>query len=384
MSDRSSLGVIRNVVARFIQAGSISDDNLKGYLNSLQRIVKGGGHFVSPAQAKFLWSALSDSDLRAPVATKWGQPYTHGNPNAYAISLFIKDDRFGKQDPSKIRYFSFLFVIDGAGVKAMAKGVVHHPKGSGDTAYLESAGPTQFVRESDEPILYDHAGVLRAIDQKVRENAGLINKIKSVPRYEDDDFLQSILSQLESGRTLSPAQINVLNRKLPQSESVSLGDPTEWMQTFERGVKAVEQNLIHPAVEFLKQHRGELSDPTLADWYVKELTDPWSRFKVKPYSTPEVNGGMGQIGTVADWVGIKSYPGVTGIGDALATLYLVAKKSLKGVALPKTLVRAIPVATKSVETYERLSPSKVTQALEKKFEEWRVPAEDPFAVFDKP
>lgn len=383
--------IIRNVVSRFLaQAGEgidwgktvPSDERTKDYLKSLLKIAKSGGHFVSAAQAKFLWNAVSEYTNR--VATQWGQTYTRGNPNAYAIGILLRDERFGRTDLSKIRYQSYLFVIDGAGVKAWAKGILHYAKGEGDSTYLESAGPTEFVRESDEPVLYDHAGVTQELDKRVQENAGLIEKIKGIETYEQEKFLQSLVGQLEAGRELSPSQLNILNKFLPKSEATSLGDPSEWMETYERGLHAVEHNFIHPAVEFFKRHKNELPEKDTADWFIEELTKPWARFKAKPFLHPDYNGGMGQITVVARWVGIKDYPGVTGIGDALATLFIASKKSSKGTALPKALLKAIPIAIRLIGQYERLSPSRVTSALEREFKDelGKGPTKNPFDEFD--
>ena len=376
-------GVSIKVARRFLASLDPSEVKLKEYLTSLLRMVKSGGHFVSAAQAKFFWTELYHYSKGA-VIKQWSQSYMRDNPNAFAFEVMLRDERFGKSDVSKIRYQAYLFVIDGAGVKAMAKGIVHYAKGPGDTTYLDSAGPTEFVRDSYEPLLYDHAGVTRELDRRVQENAGLINKVKNLEVYEHTDILQSLVSQLEAGRVLSPAQLNIINQYLPRSEANSLGDPSEWMRTFERGVHAVEHNFIHPAVEFFKHHRNDLPEASTADWFVEELTKPWAKFKAKPFLDPEVSGGMGQIGVVARWVGIKEYQGLTGIGDALATLYMVAKKGQKGAALPKTLLKSIPTATRWVEQYERLSPSRVTQALEKEWkDEFGKGSKNPFDEFDR-
>jgi hypothetical protein len=137
------------------------------------------------------------------------------------------DRRFGHIDPSKIRYYAYAYVLDGAGVVASARVKLQHPK-AGENSEPIPVGIEETFFERKEPAqhLYDASAEERAHAEKVKGNSAMIEQIKSLPEYENKDILQSFVQQLEEGKLLSPAQLGVLRKFMP----VEVGNVQEWIK----------------------------------------------------------------------------------------------------------------------------------------------------------
>ncbi len=130
---------------------TVSAPALQDLAKSLNMLAKAnGGRFKSEKQAEFLFTTLKG--YQDPTMTAWAAPFL-GGPG-FGFYTLTKDERYGKVDTSKIRYYGFAYAVDGAGVAAIARIDVQHPKG--DLALeFKGIGATSFQRTGDAPVLFD-------------------------------------------------------------------------------------------------------------------------------------------------------------------------------------------------------------------------------------
>ena len=347
-------------------------------MKSLQTLIKyNQGKFKSSAQAAFLYKSLLQH--QSPTAQSWGQRWMT-DPNAIAVQLTSRIEGFGRRTISKVRMFGFLYVVDGAGVLRAAKAQIDHSKG-GSAITVTGAKDELFQRHGETPVLYDRQAELKAQDARAQSNAPMISKIQGVPAYNTNDFLQSLVGQLQSGRKLSPAQQGALAKYMP----VDMGDATEWKAAFEKGVKLIDTRIAGPWVKAMREKAAnieailasrppdvfsqfEKNDPEKQQRKVNQererllnfadkIDQGWKEWKRKPIRHDEINASGSQLGMMMRWLGWMPSPH-QGSWDLTFLWSLLAASKSKGKTGAKTL-KMVPEGLRFVDWLGSVNSSEV-------------------------
>jgi len=273
-------------------------------LNSLAKY--NGGKFKSPAQAKFLYRKLQDRWFKPNSLVKqWARPYLKG-PNDMAVMVTDRIQGFGTRTASKVRYYGFAFVVDGGGVVARAKLKVRAGRGKEADSHHggEVIGVTQttFERDGDAPTLYDAHGERKAKEARAQKNAPLISKIQAISTYQDDDFLQSIVAQLQTGATLSPGQERVLAQKMPYQMSSRDKYKELWAES-EKILARIAKEVAQGMAVVAKSDSVPKRDKESSQVYGQGILDGWRLFKKRPTKTGEIGETSSLSGFVGDLAG---------------------------------------------------------------------------------
>jgi hypothetical protein len=344
------------VLLRHIEASGELD--VPGYLKSLNALCKfNGGLFKSDKQARFLWQVLKT--FETPFARRWAASHGDHDANTYGCELVVVDERFGKSDPSKVRYYGAVFLLDGQGVKAAAKLKIQHPKAGETQATVASADPPYFVRDTAGPVLHDQMAIDRERDARARENMPMIEKIKALPDFERQEILQSFVEQLEAGKKLTPGQLVVVRKFMPVELT---NDPDAWKRLYVDTLRDFDDKVMAPSLKVMQKW-----EPILG-WYagysVEQFKD-WEEVKRKP----TVNGDVSRFGgnQIAQDLGWKKPNGVTGIVDILARLAQLAKGGNKA---PRSAVKALRAIEDFVEWLKGQSAAKTEHFFDAQYAQW--------------
>lgn len=356
----------RRVLARFL----IATDPEVDLINSLNRLVKQGGTFKSGRQAAFLWQACkrySESQQHHAWLRSWAQPYLTG-PNSYPFLLVARDDRFGRSDTSKIRYYGFSYVLDGAGIVASARVKVQHPKAGETTANPIGIDQTLFERKGGATEQYDAQEAERQREQRERalaetvaKNQEWIDRLEHLKdtnqRAQESPIIDSFLKQLRDGKQLSPAQLGLL-RKFMDVEI----DDSSWATTRDESFHLTEERLIKPAVHFF-QH-AEIPGWDFAKDVARDIDQGWKHFKQKPRPDQEV-GLPQEFTSLPELAGWRKPAGVGGFLTLLAKMDALAKKGQA--KAPRTLLKLVRPMQGYLDWLKRTSPQEMQAALAKKY-----------------
>lgn len=282
---------LHELAGLMVEAGSApTPEELMRSLNSL--VKQNGGKFKSAAQAKFMYRTLDTQYYRnsapAPLAKQWAK-----GVNDVVVGLTARIEGFGKRTASKMRYYGFVYLLDGAGVVMRAKAKVAAGSGTGADSqfggHIVSVDTPDFVRKGDASTLYDAHGEAKAAQARAQKQAPLIAKIMAVQSYSSNDFLQSLVGQLQTGQELTAGQERALARMMPY-ESTRSGS---YQEKYEAGIKALER-----VVGFAQQAEMQINrDPSLpqeikdaAKWYVGQATSGFAEWKKRPTYSAEIGG----------------------------------------------------------------------------------------------
>lgn len=254
LNDHSRIVMAKEIADRHIQARGGDDEDIARSLTGLIRY--NGGLFKSERQAAFLMTRLLfDSSKARKWAKKYEKKAKTSVTKAVATQIFLEG--FGYKDPSKRRYSVRYYLVDGAGVVAAAKVRPSYDSSNQHWELLTDDTEELFVRKGRAPVLFDPEAAQKAREKErrknLRENAPLIEKIKSSPEYEYQDILQSFVDQLESGRTLSPKQMRIVRKYV--KDTVDVGDVAEWEKMIEDLDQLIMKKYVKPMKRFWRKYQ---------------------------------------------------------------------------------------------------------------------------------
>lgn len=347
-----SAPLAHRVVARFL----VATDPTADLINSLNRLIKKGGLFVSKRQAAFLWNAVRGHGASPAFLHSWAQPYLT-TVNSYATVLMAIDERFARGDKSKVRYYAFAYVIDGAGIVASAKVKVAHPKGDEIAAVPSGIESTIFERTESATESYDHTQAERERAERERvhqvqvaKNQEMITRLKHLQdtnqETQDNPIIQSFIEQLEAGRTLSPAQLGLLRKFM----EVKIDD-SKWKTMRDESFELTEERVIKPAIQFFRS--AEIPGFAFAQDAARDIETGWKHFKAKPTSNVELNLPQ-EFTRLPEQAGWRKPAGVIGFLSLLAKMDTLAKKG--EAKAPRTLLKLVRPMQNYHDWLKRLSP----------------------------
>lgn len=230
------------LISQQLQEAIVSNivEDVSKTLNNLAK--RNNGLWKSEKQARFILQQLKMKVFKDRAAEAWARQHKY---KGHAFSHVRVDPRFGRRDPTKIRYIGNVYVVDDGGVVAKGRLKITHPKkGEGFSFHVEwGTVKVEFERKKIPTISVDVDAELRA---KVEKNMPDINLIKSIPGWEHKDILVSFVRQLEAGRTLTPPQMGIVQKMAPQG-TVSL-NKEEWKEAWEKYKKLVG-SVVLPALK---------------------------------------------------------------------------------------------------------------------------------------
>jgi len=299
---RYPLVLLDELAALMEGLGGPDPQDMMKSLNSLAKY--NGGKFKSPAQAKFLYRNLQDTWFKPnPLVKQWARPYLKG-PNDMAVMVTDRIQGFGTRTASKVRYYGFAFVVDGGGVVARAKLKVRAGRGKeadshhgGEVIGVEQ---TTFERDGDAPTLYDAHGERKAMEARAKKQAPLIAKIQSIPTYQDDDFLQSLVAQLQTGRELSPAQDRVLAQKIPHE----MRGQDKYKELYREGLQVLERIVgeIREAMTVVAKAEIDQRSKEASEAFGGGILEGWEHWKRRPSINSDL-GGTSSLANILDSLG---------------------------------------------------------------------------------
>ena len=277
-------------------------------MKSLNSLVKyNGGLFKSAAQARFLYRGLDDPFYHAkPIVKAWAKPWMNDR-NSMAIETIDRIAAFGSKTAHKVRYYGFAFVIDGGGVVAAAKLKVVQGRGKETNinygGQVAGVGHAIFERTGEAPVLYDAHGVAKEKEARAQNNAPLIARIQSVPTYQNDSFLQSLVAQLQTGGTLSPSQERVLSQKMPHNMQSRDKYKQLWadgLQIIDRIVREVKEGMVVVAnADTVSKLHKEASE-----YFGQRVVSGWEAWKKRPSRNSDIMvGGTSNLASIVGELG---------------------------------------------------------------------------------
>lgn len=276
-----------------IESGMTQQTTDVELMQSLNALVKSnGGRFKSPAQARFLYKKLDYAGYKQSAPQHLAQQWVK-NPNDILVGLSGRIESFGKRTASKVRYYGFVYVVDGGGVVMRAKAKVQAGKGTGAESQfggqIVGVEAPNFVREGDAPTLYDAHGERKAMEARAQKHAPLISKIQSIQGYQGNNFLQSLVGQLQTGHELSAGQERALARMMPY-ESTKSGS---YQEKYQAALKDLEN-----VMSFAKKAKEQiLADASVSEqikeaatWYIDTAVRGFDDWRKRPTYAAEVSG----------------------------------------------------------------------------------------------
>lgn len=270
--------------------------------HNLFALAKGGGGWKSEAQGRFqlkrlqtvIRPLLQSKDYKEAVA--WARRQGVDTDTAFVWPCTRMLKQYGRST-TKARYTGNYFVVDESGVRAIAKVRVNHKPPSptqlslpDEPQYLDLLPETAvvaFERTSTPTITVPWFAETKADDAKReqarRQNQPLVDVIKNLAGYSSNDFLQSIVYQLEAGNVLSPKQQQVLNTMLPktQRQPVDSGSPSEWRDALSAFYTEVERKVLPGLIEILNESDSSRANDPHWKPYNADTAMPalWTAFK---------------------------------------------------------------------------------------------------------
>ncbi len=328
-------------------------DNDEDAMKSLNYLVKSNnGAFKSAAQAKFMYNNLIQRrDVKAEQG--WAKKYM-SHPDAYVVYLMNRIKQFGSTTQSKVRYYGFYYVIDGGGVIAMAKALIDHKEKSFLPVGVKEIS---FERKGNVPILYSKSGEAERIKASREKNKDLISKLEAVPGYNENDFLQDIVYQMEHGKDLTPGQLRAI------SKYVSIDDNSlekeNIKKDYDKGMDLLERVIVAPALAYLEP--VSKTNENAARIY-KDIFESWkNRAKWRGKMEIEVSGSW-----ISNLIGYLGYNGrrTRWMITNLIALRLITEKGLKA---PKWALGLVSEAKYFISWLEKKNPQETTDLLREMF-----------------
>lgn len=284
------------------------------------------GLWKSEKQARFLKKQLDLPALKSAKATAWAQKNGyHGK----VFSTMSRIEGFGTRTISKIRYFSQVFVVDDGGVLVRGKVKVVHAKEDGGRFYQDWDNVTVNWRRTKEPtIMAPDLDAERAA--QIEKNRPMMDLITRIPGWEDKDILDDFMSQLKSGRPLSPKQQAVLQKMMPDKGAI-LGDKESWKADWKKYLQAglkflliMKREDVMFEVKRAKEYKagtfdaGPFEDEKPRD--VRELMRAWDKIIAhwKKHGVVDTNAGT------------KDAPGLGSHADSVLSLCLLQLSGMRG------------------------------------------------------
>lgn len=261
--------------------GSTDVPRLDDTFRSLDGLVRSNdGLWKSDRQARFLLNRITGPAYRNRAAEDWARKQGY---RGHVIANIALDERYGRRDLSKVRYYGNVYVIDDGGVVMRGKLKINHAKSErGQYEFDVDWGATklEFERKKNPTIVVDVEGERKAA---VKKNQPDIELIKTIPGWESRDILVDFIRQLENGHPLSLGQRGVVQRMIPE-KAIFLGQKEEWKKTWDRYAKLI----------------GDVVVPALRDYHMeqeREFEQKYQRFRKEkgesaywPWRTPDVEG----------------------------------------------------------------------------------------------
>lgn len=263
----------RQVIACLLRAGRPGLANVVAYgqqqfpsdlLRSFRTIAKyNDGLWKSEKQGNFLWKwAAGKMISKTREAENWAKQTGWHDPKdrkQLACQFVTVDDRFGKRDPTKIRYNGAYVLIDGTGVLAIASVKVQHPKAGQElqtAVTIPATAKTTFTRDHNvvPPINVDPAGdEARRTAEQVRKNEPIIKAIESIPDWQSQKIFVNFHDILMAGGTLSPNMLRVVERNVPLPV-MNVGSADDVLKKMQELDDWVERNFLPRFTEVMQEN----------------------------------------------------------------------------------------------------------------------------------
>jgi hypothetical protein len=238
---------------------------MESIVKSLHSIVKGGGFFKSEAQAKYLVTTSRSIAEKLPDPKRWYPAFDPAvNTALYTVS---KIPWAGHSDVTKIRYSSHGFILDGRGVLVRLKfkvAVKPDDPNYGEVMFDAAVADFQRPAGASSAINFDVSGDetrrKREKDDRVAKNQPMIAQIHSIAGWEGMDILQSFVKQLQDGGSLSPKQVEIVNKYLRKTGLATLEqDWVTWQSALDFAIKLIHSVLPKARTLYIAQREKEMA-----------------------------------------------------------------------------------------------------------------------------
>lgn len=230
------------------------------------------GLWKSEAQAKFLTRAIVGLLKPGSFAERWAKTLPEYDSRKHYPFHATARLEFGRINQSKIRYASWLFLVDPYGVVLRVKGRVQHPTATKELEFLPS-GTVDFRRpEGAGPVAFDldadNLARAKETERRAKENEPVIAQIQAIPGWERNDMLSDFVLQLQQGRTLTARQMQQVVRLTPPAKLEKPDNVSQVLADFFRAVDGV----VSAWVAAYKKANLEKNNPT-------DMVAAWNTFK---------------------------------------------------------------------------------------------------------
>lgn len=365
---------ISNIAAKLVLAGytdeaiCLVEASTKTSMNdpasialSLDSLVqRNNGLWKSDRQGDFLLSAAQSPAFQRREAQAWAKKQKV--PFTKAIYYQVSIEGYGKINVKKIRMRGMVYLLDQGGVVLRGKVPIIHPKGDqGGFIPNWSSVQINFRRPKDvvPKIIVEDPEAKK--QKQIKKNQPIIRKIKTIPNWEDKRILVDFIRMLENGYTLSPAQMNVVKRMLP--DGFKLADREQWQKNFDTFIENIRTKVLpaHRRVFEITNEQGEYSDQ---DWqrYTQEFNMAEREYKSRGYTSVSWIGAY-IIHMLEALVGDTTPVAID--GEPSEELYRQHQKALRAKKPSKKAIKNETFIQKVAEKLSSMSKQQVFKAVER-------------------
>lgn len=365
-----------NIAESIEEALTESSDPVSDTSRSLDGLIKRNkGQWKTEKQARFLLDRMSDRRFKDRSAEAWAKRKNLEGLRVFSMMKPIEG--YGFKDPSKIRYYARVYVIDQGGVVARGRVKVLHPKkGSFGSAKMDwNQVEIDFRRpKSARPSVWVDLDTERSAQAK--KNQPQIDLIKAIPGWEGKDILVSFVRQLEQGLTLSPKQKSVVQQMAPSTE-LFIGDKKNWEEAWEKWkrllAKAVQIGGDKLIAADLKQDPGDdpfggfgaPSDPEKeAEETRHQVKQAVKEIKRQGYTTTPT-GNMISGGFISDTLE-KLRTGVPSAGSYDEDFAEQVQKAIRAKKPSKRAIKFVTAMLRVVDSWEKMGAAGIERWAEKR------------------
>jgi len=235
------------------------------------RLVKSNkGNWKSEKQALFLLDSATGFSKRllaheSGLAKDWLKKKGYKTDNLVALAWAKQLKGYGTRDPSKVRYSGTIVAFDEVGVVLIGTVKVIHQKQGVKQQKGSSLDFSRVTVKYERPKSHKPTVVINYYNRPV--DSKTIEVIKGIPGYQNHRILVSFLDQLNDHKKLSPKQMVVLNKFLPEPKDTGIGTKQDLQKELETFFQLIRTKCVPVVVEGAKEFGWKITEADISkDW----------------------------------------------------------------------------------------------------------------------
>lgn len=249
--------------------------NQSEFAKTAYKLVKTNkGNWKSDKQALFVLDQATGFSKRllsheSNLATDWLKKKGYKTDTLVALAWTQQLKGYGTRDPSKVRYSGTVVAFDEVGVVLIGTVKVIHQKKDVKQEKGSSLDFSRVTVKYERPKDHKPTVVVNYYNRPV--DTKTIEVIKGIPGYQNHRILVSFLDQLNDHRNLSPKQMVVLNKFLPEPKDTGVGTKQDLQKELETFFQLVRTRCLPFVIEAAKEFGWR--------WNEADISKDWTSFE---------------------------------------------------------------------------------------------------------